>query len=207
MGKITTQLRKWELGDEGAFDELIQLTVADLRRIAMQFFRSRRRHQTLQPTALVSELCLALMKKAPKGWDSHTQFFNFAARLMRNIFVNHAVRKNRLAHGGGIAFIPLLEDLDVPEHLALPPEVILDIHRSLERFEKIDRPGAQVVELYIFAGMTVHEIALALEIGDSTVYRRWIPARQWLAAALKNSPSFPTIQRALPDLLPVEREK
>lgn len=207
MGKITAHLKRWELGDEAAFGELMRLAITDLRRIAVQFFRSRRCYQTLQPTSLVSELCLALMKKAPKGWDSHTEFFNFAARLMRNIFVNHALRKKCPVHGGDIVFIPLLEELDIPEQLALPPEVILDIHRALERFEKIDPLGARIVEFSIFAGMTVHEIARALEIGDSTVYRTWKTARQWLAVALENSSSFSTLQKVLPESLPAGREK
>lgn len=206
MGKITAHLRRWELGDEVAFDELMRLTAVDLRRIALQFFRGRG-YRTLQPTALVDELCLALMKTAPKGWDSHTEFFNFAARLMRNIFVNHALRKNRPIHGGDIHFIPLIEDLDVRERLALPPEVILDIHRALERFEQIDPLGSRVVEFHIFAGMTVHEIARALEIGESKVYRTWKTARQWLALALENSPSLQIVKAALPESLPVGRKR
>lgn len=207
MGKITAHLKRWELGDDAAFDELMKLAVADLRRIALQFFRGRRRHQTLQPTALVNELCLALMKTPPTGWDSHAEFFNFAARLMRNIFINHARRKMSAVHGGDILFLPLLEGGDVQDRLALPAEVILDIHRALERFEKIDPLGSQVVELHIFTGLTVHEIALALEIGESTVYRAWRTARQWLALALENSPGVLIIQKALPESLPAGREK
>jgi RNA polymerase sigma factor (TIGR02999 family) len=75
------------------------LVYSELRNLAKRYLKSERSGHTLQPTALVNEVYLRLVDQQSATFQSRAQFFGLAARLMRNILVDHA-RKRRTAKRG-----------------------------------------------------------------------------------------------------------
>ena len=130
-----------------------------------------------QPTALVHEVWLRLGGPEGQVWRDRSYFFAAAAVAMRRILVDHARRKSRLKHGGGQVRLEL-DGLDLAE--PLPDDKVLMIDDALSKLEQAHPERAKVVELRFFAGMTNKEIAEAMGIGERTVNRHWLCAKQWL---------------------------
>jgi len=87
---ITQLLERWSQGDEEALDQLMPLVYEELHRLAGAYLRRERREHTLQPTALVNEAYLKLVRQRNIQWQNRAQFFGVAAQLMRRILVDHA---------------------------------------------------------------------------------------------------------------------
>ena len=88
--QITELLAAWKEGDESAFEELLPLVEAELRRIARAQMRRERQNHTLQTTALINEAYLKLVKADSVDWQNRSHFFGVSARIMRHVLVNHA---------------------------------------------------------------------------------------------------------------------
>jgi RNA polymerase sigma factor (sigma-70 family) len=59
------------------------------------------------------------------------------------------------------------------------------VHEALDKLAGFDERQAKIVEMHFFAGMTVEEIAAALDIGSATVKRDLSMAKAYLARTLK----------------------
>lgn len=174
---VTELLQRWSQGDREAAQAAFSALYQELHDIASAYFRGERRDHTLQPTALVHEAFLRLEANGGPEWRSRTQFLAIAARLMRQILVDHARHRNRRKRGGGLPHVPLLEAQD----LAAPtPEAVLALDDALRRLEGEDAEKASVVELRFFGGLSVEETAACLGISGKTVSRQWRRARAWL---------------------------
>jgi RNA polymerase sigma factor (TIGR02999 family) len=179
---ITQILLKWSEGDDAALEELIPLVHDELRRLAGRLLRHERANHTLQPTALVNEVYLRLVNPQEVDWQSRSQFFGLASKLMRHILVDYA-RKNRTAKRGG-------PELQRAPHEVLKvdrnPEVdFIAVHEALERLETFDPQKARIIELRFFGGLSIEETAEVLKIGHATVERDWKLARAWLRRELE----------------------
>lgn len=178
---ITQLLIAWNQGDRGARDELMPLVYDELRRLARGYLRRERPGHTLQPTALVNEAYLRLIDQSQVNWQNRAHFFGIAARLMRQVLVNHAEAHRAAKRGGDAERIPL-DDVD---HLAVEQAVdLVALHESLERLERIDPPQCRIVELRYFSGLTIEEIAEVMGVSPATVKREWTTARAWLRREL-----------------------
>src|ERR1041384_5156711 len=180
-GAITQWLQRWHDGDSGALEQLTNAVYKELRRIAGASFRGESRDGTLQPTALVHELYLQLPEVQHLDWQNRAQFLNVAARIMRNVLVDHA-RKRRAAKRGGDAV--RVEMFPAGEDHALQIDVLM-IHEALDRFEVHYPQQARVVELRFFGGLTSQETAevlghLGVQSSLRGVERDWAFARAWL---------------------------
>src|SRR5215813_13665604 len=98
--EITELLLAWNQGDRKARDELAPLVYDELRRIARGYLRHERHDHTLQPTALVNEAYLRLIDQSRVNWQNRAHFFGAAARLMRQILINHAEARRAAKRGG-----------------------------------------------------------------------------------------------------------
>lgn len=187
MSNVTRILEAVKNGDQGAGEELIPLTYAELRRIAQSMMENERAGHTLQPTALVHEAYLRLV--GPGGetndWDSRGHFFTAAAETMRRILVDHARRKLTLKRGS--QWDRATWDEDIVLEVDTPADELIAIDEALAKFEKVNPEAAQVVKLRYFAGMTVEETAAALGLSKSSIHRTWRAARAWLFRDLKES--------------------
>jgi RNA polymerase sigma-70 factor, ECF subfamily len=170
---VTTLLRAWAQGDQAAGEELFPILYAELRRQARHYMRRERRSHTLQPSGLVNEAYLRLAGSPDLGWQDRAHFFAIAARVMRQVLVDHA-RRRRAAKREGCRVT--LEDAKAP---AAPLE-LLDLENALTELVALDPRQASVVELRFFGGLDVEETADVLGLSARTVKREWQTARAWL---------------------------
>jgi RNA polymerase sigma factor (TIGR02999 family) len=174
---VTELLRRWNLGDREAMDRLMPIVYDELRRLAAGYLKAERPDHTLQPTALVHEAYLRLVRQDRVEWQNRAHFFGIAARMMRRVLVDHARRRRAgKRDGGGFRLtIQVGEALEVSRD----PE-LLELDQALERLERLDSDQARVVELRFFGGLTVEETATVLGISTATVKREWRTARAFL---------------------------
>jgi RNA polymerase sigma factor (TIGR02999 family) len=175
--KITKLLHNWSDGDETALNELFPLVYDELHRQAGKYLRGERPGHTLQTTALLHEAYIRLAGHSEGSWENRFQFFAFAAKIMRNILVDHARAKQREKRGAGALKISLADISPQTPELDLD---LLALDEALDRLNKIDEQQVRVVELRYFGGLSLEEAAEALEISRATVVRDWNVARAWL---------------------------
>ena len=182
MSEATRLLNAAVAGDHAAAADLLPLVYDELRKLAAVRLAAEPTGNTLQPTALVHEAYLRLVAPAGAGpWDHRGHFFAAAAEAMRRLVVENARRKKRHKHGGGRQRV----SLEVAESiLQAPSEDLLAVDEALTRLAEHDPIKAEVVKLRFFAGLTMPEIAHALDLSLATVERYWTYARTWLYAEL-----------------------
>jgi RNA polymerase sigma factor (TIGR02999 family) len=181
-GQVTELLERWGLGDQSALDELTPLVYNELRHVAEAYLRRERPDHTLQATALVNEAYLRLIGQKHGRWQGRKHFYGIAARLMRQVLVEHARKHKAEKRGGGRVAVTL----DHYEDVADNPEVdILAVHEALQRLARFDEQQARIVELRFFGGLSIEETAEALGVGHATIEREWAMARAWLRKELK----------------------
>jgi RNA polymerase sigma factor (TIGR02999 family) len=184
-GEVSLLLRRWSAGDAAAADNLFRLVDRELKAIARAAMRAERVGHTLQPTALVNELVLRLLSGAAVDWADRRHFFRLAAMAMRRLLVDSARRKLADRRGGGAAALTLTSFAELEPAAGPDPERSLDVDRALEKLAALDARQAQVVELRVFAGLGLEEIARVLEVSLSTVEREWRAAKAWLRRELR----------------------
>lgn len=159
------------------------LVYNELRRLAASYMRAERPDHTLQPTALVHEVYLRLLKQRERNWPSDTAFFKVAAQMMRRVLVDHAREHGRVKRGCEWRRVSLdgaaLFSTDNASEL-------LAVDQSLSHLAEVHPRPAQVVELRFYGGLTVEETAKILGIAPKTVKRDWTVARAWLFGDLKD---------------------
>lgn len=175
---VTDLLRAWGKGDREAGERLLPLVYRELRRQAARYLRRERQNHTLPATALVHEAYLRLVgEQAP--WADRAHFFGVAARVMRQVLVDHARRRGAAKRGGGGTRLSL-EGMgaDPPAQERGVDVVVLD--QALAELTALDPEKARVVELRFFGGLNLEETAETLGVSTSTVTRQWRMARAWL---------------------------
>lgn len=177
---VTKLLAAWRGGDTPSGDALVTALYPELRRLAQQLFRRERSDHTLQPTALVNEAWLRLSGNAPAAAD-RAQLFAIAARLMREILIDHARARAALKRDGGERVT--LSAIDLASEGASEIDLIA-LDSALNRLERLDSNKARIVELRYFGGLTVEETGKVLGMSQATVKRHWQAARIWLYDAL-----------------------
>lgn len=151
---ITRLLQEWSGGDKQALDQLMPLVYDQLRRLASHYLNSERPGHTLRATALVNEAYMKLVN-ADLSLNDRVHFYAVAARLLRQILVDHARARGSHKRGGGAAVIPIEEAVVVA---AAPPAGILDLDDALHRLTQQDERKGRLVELIYFGGMTTMKL-------------------------------------------------
>lgn len=169
-------------GDRPALEALMPLVYDELRRLAAHYLRGERPGQTLQPTALVHEAYLRLLKDRPERWQNRAHFCAIAAHVMRQILIERARARDALKRGGGQPRVTFDEAL--PAKADAPSVDVLAVDEALQRLAAIDASQARIVELRYFGGLSIEETAEAMDVSPATVKRHWAVARAWLAKEL-----------------------
>ena len=191
MSQETTQiLQRISDGDAGAVDALYPLVYDRLRAIASEQLRHERKGHTLDATALVHEVFLKLNSLEQMSLEGTAHFFAVAARAIRQILVDHARARARLKRGGGARRLTLATGHVLSND---DPVDMLALDDALNELRDLHERQARIVELRFFAGMSIEQVALALEISPRTVDGDWAMARAWL-------------RRRLSDVAPVDDE-
>lgn len=181
--EVTHLLLAWGQGDEVARDHLVPLVYGELKRMARNELRREQKFHTLQSAALIHEAYLRLVEQ-PVTWQGRAHFFGIAARLMRQILINHAHSRQRLKRGGMRQQLSLSA---VENLVSDQPTDLLALDDALQNLAVIDSRKSQVVELRFFGGLTIEETATVLGISTPTVEREWRAARAWLQTELSGS--------------------
>jgi RNA polymerase sigma-70 factor (ECF subfamily) len=174
---VTELISRWHTGDETAGENALALVYGELRALAGRYLRHERAGHTLQATALVHEAYLRLARGKDPDVRSRSELIGIAARLMRQILVNHAHHRRTLRRGGDRARVALDPALAMFEDRCVD---LLGLDDALDRLAALDARQARVVELRFFGGMTVEETARAMGTSARTVEREWTLARAWL---------------------------
>ena len=178
MTSMTQILSAVQRGEPSASEQLLPLVYGELRALAARRLAQEKPGQTLEATALVHEAYLRLVgTDSPPSWDSRGHFFAAAAQAMRRILVESARRKE---------LAPRVSLEGVEPETPDAGERLLDLQDALDRLGATERLAAQIVELRLFAGLSVEEAAAALKLPRATAYREYTFARAWLAAALSD---------------------
>ena len=177
--EVTRLLEQWACGDRTALEDLTPIVYKELQQLAASYLRKEQPGHTLQATALVHEAYLRLVDQKTPSFENRSHFFGVAARLMRQILVDHARRRR----AGKRKMIKV--SLDEAEHLSTEGVDLLGLDSSLDVLEKLDPRKSKAIELRYFAGLQLEEIAQALDISVITVRRDLRMAEAWLHQEMK----------------------
>ena len=173
---ITLLLARVNNGDRKALDHLVPLVYQELHRIAEGYLRRESQHHTLQPTALIHEAYLRLAEYGGADYQNRKHFFAVAARVMRQILVDHARGRQAAKRGAGLT-VPLGPGSDfAPER----DRIVISLDDALNALATEDDEKARLVELRFFGGMTAEEIAECVETPVHIVRRELRSAQAWL---------------------------
>ena len=182
--EVTLLLVAWSNGDKAALDQLMPLVYTELRRLAHHYMSRERSGHTLQTTALVNEAYLRLVDQESMRWENRAHFFGIAARLMRQILVDHA-RSRGAAKRGGTQVRLSLSKVD---HIASRSDVnLIALDEALRRLEALDPQKSRIIELRYFGGLGIEETAEVIGISPASVKRDWSMARAWLRSEIGDS--------------------
>lgn len=172
---VTQLLARWAGGDQQALADLTPLVYRELRQLAAGYLRKERDANTLQPTALVHEAYLRLVDQSNPAWENRSHFFGVAARLMRQILVDQARRRHAGKRAG--FNVPLEQAVSFGQSQSTQ---LLALDNGLKALEKFDARKCQAIELRYFGGLSMEEIAGALQVSEITVRRDLRMAEAWL---------------------------
>jgi len=181
-GELTDLLVEWSKGSQPALDRLLPHVYDELRTLARSYLRRERDGHTVHTGTLVHEAFVRLIEGQQVSWEGRAHFFGIAARLMRQILVDHARARDAVKRGAG----EVAESIDSALSVAVQAMDVnvLALDRALDQLAAIDPTPARVVELRFFGGLTVEETAEVMGISAGTVKREWSMARAWLRRAM-----------------------
>jgi RNA polymerase sigma factor (TIGR02999 family) len=184
-GEITQLLGRWEQGDPGVMDSLAPLVYDQLRAIAAAFLRNERPDHTLQPTAVVNEVFVDLLRLRRLAVNDRAQFFAFAAQVTRRVLIDSARKAKAGKRGGRWTRVPLEAEL---AWLSNENAESLDLSEALNELAEFDPLKTRAVELHYFLGCTVEETADVLQVSKRTVERSLRFSLAWLRERFDRSP-------------------
>ncbi len=174
---VTQLLERIRSGDDAATSELLGIAYHELRALAGHVWRDQPGDHTLQPTALVNEACMRLLKANANGWNDRKHFFRVAARAMRNLLTDHARAKNALRRGGH----EIRVSIDNTQVASLDKGVDLVIlNDTLTKLSDLDSRLGQIFELRFLVGLSVTQTAEIIEVSPRTIELDTQFIRAWL---------------------------
>ena len=179
--ELTQLLVSWSNGDKAAFDQLVPLVYAELRRIARRAMARQSPGHTLQTSALVNEAYLKMVDQQSIAWQNRAHFFAVAAQVMRHILVDYARRYQSAKRGGGALRVSLSDAAPRAEQRAAD---LIALDDALTELARYDERKSRIVELRFFSGLTVEETAEVIGLAPVTIMREWRAAKMWLQDTL-----------------------
>ena len=161
--------------------QLLPIVYDELRNLAAKYLRRERKGHTLDPTALVHEAFLRLVDQSRVDWQGKTHFFAVSAEAMRRILIDHARSRKRDKRGKDwrrVAFDHVVSEL------AILDTDVVDFRDAMEKLASLDNRQARVVELRLFAGLSMEEISTVLSVSKRTIEGDWTHAKAWLRAEM-----------------------
>ncbi len=138
---------------------LVEIAYGELHQLARGYMSRESSSHTLTPTALLNEAFLRLNENDKTQFNDLDHFVATAARVMRNVLVNHAKAKKTAKRGAG--WVPTPLDTLTDEYCKRAGD-LEELNECLERLETIDPVQRQLVDLRFFGGLTMSQSATAL---------------------------------------------
>lgn len=179
-GEITKLLKAWAEGDSAAQERLIPLVYKELRYLARRYRYKFSSSETLQTTALVHEAYIRLVRIRDLDWRDRVHFFAVSAQLMRRILVDSARARGASKRGGDAGWMKELSPDAVPAPDSVRAVELIELDDALTSLSQLDPRRARVVELRVFGGLTIEEVAEAVGLSAQSVRRDWKLAKAWL---------------------------
>jgi RNA polymerase sigma factor (TIGR02999 family) len=180
--ELTTLLGRWRTGTPDDRERLLVAVHGELRRTAGAYLQRERRDHTLQPTALVHEVYLRLIRQPDVCWEDRAHFFGIAARVMRQILVDHARKRGAEKRKMLRADRSVSQIVDPSSGQDLD---VLALHEALNEMANLDPRQAEIVELRYFGGLTEEEVATVKKLSPVTIRREIAAAKFWLGRRMK----------------------
>lgn len=178
---VTELIRAASQGEPSAAGQLFPLIYNELRALAQRQLAHERPNHTLQPTALVHEVYLKLIRNEEIDWKGKGHFYVAAVEAMRRILVDHARQHGAIKRGRDWRNVSLkLSDLVSGRGL----DELLEVNDELECLKAQDPVAAQIVHLRFFVGLSIEDTAKALGTSPRSVDRQWQYAKAWLKKRL-----------------------
>lgn len=178
---VSELLVRWQAGDNAALEQLMPLVYSELRTLGRAHLRRRPEQSILQPTILVHEAWLKLVRKQRVDLRCRTQFYSLAARIMRDVLVDYH-RRRQASKRGGSRIEVAMEDANPGQ--ATSPLDFLVLDDAIRRLGNIKARYTQIIELRFFGGLSIEEAAEAMQVSHATIEREWNFARSWLRREL-----------------------
>jgi RNA polymerase sigma factor (TIGR02999 family) len=185
LGDITALLERANQGDLQARNELFEQVYSELSRLARQKLGWDAAYTNLNAASLVHEACLRLMVHRGVPGENRLAFFTYAASVMRSVIIDYVRQRGANKRGGAKVHVTLTSN--EPEEVGTSPDVET-LDSALQQLAGIDARAHQIVEMRYFGGLSIEEIAQALEISPATVKRDWQKARAFLYQQLQTRP-------------------
>jgi RNA polymerase sigma factor (TIGR02999 family) len=175
--EVTRLLQDWRNGDRAALEKLTPMVYDELRRLANRYLRAERKGHTLQSTALVHEAYMKMVGYAGPEWENRAHFYGVAARIMRQILIDHARKHQSGKRGAGKQNVSLNEAVVFSKERAAD---LVALDDALEGLTALDPLKSRIIELRYFGGLNIEEIAEVERLSVSTVRRHMRMAEAWL---------------------------
>ena len=182
---VSGLLQAWTSGDVEARDRLLTVVYGELRRRAAAHLRRERVGHTLQPTALVHEAYLRLVRQDHMSWQNRAQFFGVASQMMRRILVDRARARNMSKRSGRWARVALDEDV---AHAQAARRRCAGSRPGAERTRDVRCPKKQGRRAALFWWLVARRNRPLCGLSPATVEREWQAARAWLNARMSAKP-------------------
>ncbi len=183
-GELTILLQRASSGDHDAENLLLDHVYSELHAIAVKVFSRERPGHSLQPSVLISEAFLRLLRGAKVDWQNTAHFYRTAARTFRRILLDHARGKGAKRRPHDLNRVELDETFVYSEDRAYE---VIEISEALDLLERQDPELASLMELRYFSGYTNEETAEFLGLSVSTVKTKHKFALAWLKSLLEGS--------------------
>ncbi|MDG2424358.1 MAG: ECF-type sigma factor [Phycisphaerales bacterium] len=187
QGQVTVLLDAASGGDDKAAESLWSAVNGEIRQMAASALARERVTASLQPTLVVNEIYLRMWPSdgPPPKWEDRRHFFGSVARVMGQFLVDHARTRGRLKRGGDRKRVPLeVSEGELADLSQVDAESGSRIIEALQKLESVAARQAEVAWLRYVAGLTVDQVALALEVSPRTVNNDWQYAQAWLRREL-----------------------
>ena len=174
--QVTIVLRELRDRPELFNERLVPILYQVMKQLARKHLRGEREAHTLQPTVLVHEAYIRLVR-SEQDWQNRAHFLACASNVMRQILIDYARKRIAAKRGSGAVKVEL-EDYAVGE--GLPLDTILAVNQALDRLKVLDPVKEELVRLRFFGGLTIAEAAKVAGIGLTTAKEHFRSAQAWM---------------------------
>jgi RNA polymerase sigma-70 factor, ECF subfamily len=162
----------------------VDATYAEMRNLASRFLSGESQTVSLSPTVLVHEVYVRMTKQRGVSYQSKSHFLAVASTMMRRILVDHARARTRVKRGGKRIRVSFDESMFISTSR---DEDVLAMEEALQELAALDARQSRIVEMRFFGGMTVPEVAEALQLSTRTIEKEWQLSKAWLRKRLDNN--------------------